>query len=151
VFFCVLPEHNSSILIVLDPRIGYNSLYEDYRDEPDILANVQKCKALLEDHYMAHYTNYASIASSSPSDNTTNPSITIESSRPASPEKINFITRYTRRPVLSTKNELEEYLHQQPEEWGSCDPVKWWGARKYQFPNLSRLARDIMTIPGKLY
>lgn len=28
------------------------------------------------------------------------------------------------------------------------DPIHWWAGRRAQFPNLSRLARDILSIPG---
>jgi hypothetical protein len=28
------------------------------------------------------------------------------------------------------------------------DPIQWWAGRRAQFPNLSRLARDILSIPG---
>lgn len=31
------------------------------------------------------------------------------------------------------------------------EPVKWWYARRAQFPRLSQFARDIHTIPGKSY
>jgi hypothetical protein len=34
------------------------------------------------------------------------------------------------------------------EDFASCDPVKWWTVRQAQFPNLWRLARDLMSIPG---
>ncbi|KIJ46084.1 hypothetical protein M422DRAFT_250514 [Sphaerobolus stellatus SS14] len=68
------------------------------------------------------------------------------SSVPRSLEKLNFTARYGRQQSAD-RNELEEYFRMAPEVWDGCDPVKWWG-RQAQFPNLYRLARDIMTIPG---
>jgi len=29
-----------------------------------------------------------------------------------------------------------------------CDPLQWWAGRRSQFPNLSRFARDILSMPG---
>ena len=31
----------------------------------------------------------------------------------------------------------------------TCDPLQWWAGRHSQFPNLSRFARDILSIPGE--
>lgn len=33
-------------------------------------------------------------------------------------------------------------------DWDGCDPVVWWRKHAAQFPNLSKLARDILSIPG---
>ncbi|KIJ52916.1 hypothetical protein M422DRAFT_155671, partial [Sphaerobolus stellatus SS14] len=46
------------------------------------------------------------------------------------------------------ENEIDEFFCLTPELWDSCEPVSWWAARKLQFPNLSRLARDLLSIPG---
>ncbi|KIJ38116.1 hypothetical protein M422DRAFT_177043 [Sphaerobolus stellatus SS14] len=59
-----------------------------------------------------------------------------------------FTSCYVRRP-LGTRNELQEYFQLLPEEFNSTNPIEWWGARKAQFPNLNRLARNILSIPGK--
>jgi hypothetical protein len=65
---------------------------------------------------------------------------------PASPEK-DFTQRYhvVCRAVF---DELRDYLLLEREDFGTCDPVQWWFARRHQFPNLYCLARDILTIPG---
>ena len=47
-----------------------------------------------------------------------------------------------------TVNELEEYFKLLPEDFEKCDPIKWWVGRRAQFPNLFRLAHDILCIPG---
>jgi len=63
-----------------------------------------------------------------------------------SPQKC-FTARYRRRENV-TVNELEEYFKLLPEDFEKCDPIKWWVGRRAQFPNLFRLARDILCIPG---
>ncbi|KZW00769.1 hypothetical protein EXIGLDRAFT_576667, partial [Exidia glandulosa HHB12029] len=32
--------------------------------------------------------------------------------------------------------------------WDTCDPIAWWVGRRAQFPQLSRMALDILSIPG---
>jgi hypothetical protein len=45
--------------------------------------------------------------------------------------------------------ELERYFDA-PRAPAQTDPVQWWYAWKSEFPRLYRLARDIMSIPGRL-
>jgi hypothetical protein len=66
-----------------------------------------------------------------------------------SPQKVNFTARYKKRPI-NLKDELEEYYRLPLEDFDTCDPIQWWAGRRLQFPNLSRLARDILAIPGGL-
>ena len=49
-----------------------------------------------------------------------------------------------------TIDESESFLKGPRKRFGSCDPFTWWAGRTSQFPNLSRLAKDIFSIPGKL-
>jgi hypothetical protein len=65
----------------------------------------------------------------------------------ASPQKVDFTARYKKRPT-AVKDELEEYYRLPVEDFDACDPIQWWSGRRSQFPNLSRLARDILAIPG---
>jgi hypothetical protein len=46
-------------------------------------------------------------------------------------------------------DELEEFYRLSQEDFDTCDPIRWWAGRSWQFPNFSRLARDIFAIPGK--
>ena len=41
--------------LVLDPRIYYESLAKDFKTEPDLLADIQKSKAAMEEHFKSHY------------------------------------------------------------------------------------------------
>ena len=43
---------------------------------------------------------------------------------------------------------MGEYFRQPSENFKTCNPVKWWSARILQFPNLSQLTRDLLSIPG---
>ena len=56
------------------------------------------------------------------------------------------MARYER--VQYVTDELGEYFRQPSENFKTCNPVKWWSARISQFPNLSQLARDLLSIPG---
>ncbi|KZV78929.1 HAT dimerization, partial [Exidia glandulosa HHB12029] len=50
--------------------------------------------------------------------------------------------------VRKAKDELEEFWRCPIEPW-AADPIKWWAARRATFPRLSRMALDILSIPGK--
>lgn len=47
-------------------------------------------------------------------------------------------------------DELREYFKLPRENFGNCDPLTWWAGRRSQFPNLSRFARNILSIPGMI-
>jgi len=65
-----------------------------------------------------------------------------------SPQKVDFISRYRNLPQAFT-DEVQEYFKLPRENFDTCDPLQWWAGRRSQFPNLSRFARDILSIPGK--
>ena len=44
-------------------------------------------------------------------------------------------------------SEIQEYLSHPVEN--VQDPLKWWTANKYVYPNLHRMALDYLSIPGK--
>lgn len=66
--------------------------------------------------------------------------------------RFNFTSRYSASQGESTPDdELDEYFNmKRVKEWDGCDPVAWWGNHAAQFPNLSKLARDILSIPGNV-
>jgi hypothetical protein len=132
------------MISVLDPRIGYKGLLADHVEEPGLLAHIDSRKEELEVYYQEKYAKKVTpqVATAS------SPAPSTFSQAPDSPEKVNFTARYSQRQPLGSRNELEEFFRLTPELWESCDPVQWWGARKLQFPNLSRLARDLLSIPG---
>jgi hypothetical protein len=44
-------------------------------------------------------------------------------------------------------DEIDEFFKLPPESF-TVDPIQWWAGRCAQFPSLSCLARDILSIPG---
>ena len=83
----------------------------------------------------------------------TPPSVPSPSVQPSptvgSPQK-SFTARYRRKETASI-NELEEYFKLPTEDFDACDPIRWWMGRRAQFPNLFRLARDVLCIPGAFF
>ena len=63
-----------------------------------------------------------------------------------SPQKVDFISRYNKHIHLNI-DEIEEFFKLPPEGF-SVDPIRWWVGHCAQFPNLSSLARDVLSIPG---
>jgi hypothetical protein len=68
-------------------------------------------------------------------------------SNPSSMSFFDFMARSESYANSELTNELDEYLRSHVEPFG-IDPVQWWGSRVQQFPNLSKMARDILCIPG---
>jgi hypothetical protein len=52
--------------------------------------------------------------------------------------------------LLSPQDELERFFTLLPVPYTDCNPIQWWEARRSDFPNLARFARDIFSIPGRL-
>jgi hypothetical protein len=127
----------------LDPRINYRRLHQDYKDEPEILHEIEQTKIELQvlQYYNKHYAGQVR-------QSTDDISSSYKLGK-SSPQKIDFIARYAEESTDDSRNELEDYFGHPPESFRSCDPVAWWGSRAAQFPNLSCLARDILCIPGK--
>ena len=65
-----------------------------------------------------------------------------------SPQKVDFTSRYRNLPQAFT-DEVQEYFKLPRENFDTCDPLQWWAGCRSQFPNLSRFARDILSIPGE--
>ncbi|KJA21873.1 hypothetical protein HYPSUDRAFT_139870, partial [Hypholoma sublateritium FD-334 SS-4] len=59
-----------------------------------------------------------------------------------------FTARFQRLARQQSLNELEEYLRLPPQEFHSCDPMRWWNSQRQRFPMLYKMARDILAIPG---
>jgi len=123
----------------LDPRISYDGLQVDADGDPSALDHIIHAKANLQEYYLSNYAKKSSVPLQMQPTSTT--------SRSGSPQKVDFLSRYNK---LSRTNidELEEYFKMPQENFGTCDPIQWWHGRRMQFPNLSRLARDILAIPG---
>jgi hypothetical protein len=128
--------------LVLDPRIMYEGLADDFRSEPELVAHLMASKTKLEQFYQRNYARRAQPLAA------TSTSSTASISSSSSPQKVNFTSRYQKKDRVVV-NEFEEYLKLPREDFEACDPLHWWRGRRSQFPNLYRLVRDIFSIPGE--
>lgn len=125
----------------------YEGLESDCQDDSTLLTDLEKAKEQLSAFYNRHYAPRPTRKTVQASPSTSSISST---STCASPEKVNFTSRYHKkdRPVT---NELDEYFKLSPEDFQTCTPLQWWLGRSFQFPNLYRLACDVLAIPGILH
>ena len=149
-YFCIWSSSEFSVYrsvlpflifcLVLDPRITLGGLTEDCKLDSAALAHIEIARLALDQYYQKNYANKTHAASVlSPQ-----PSLTLPSG--GSPLKVDFTAQYKRTVIVT--NELDEYLNLRPQDFATCDPVKWWAAHASQFPNLSCLAQHILSIPG---
>jgi hypothetical protein len=132
-FACILKLNT-----VLDPQIGYEGLIADCGDDVTLRQHVEDTKDRLRQYYQDKYVTPIPAPAAQPA---------VTEIPSGSPQKVNFTARYKKRPS-TLKDELEEFHKLPQEDFEICDPIKWWAGRRSQFPNLSRLARDILAIPG---
>jgi hypothetical protein len=128
---------------VLDPRIGYTGLKDDYTNDPDLLDGLERSKVALESHFNQFYTGRTSLASPS-----TTPQSFVANLSSDNPQPHDFTARFRTRPK-PLQNEIEEFFSLFPQDFMSCNPVQWWYSNRSRFPNLYRLARDVLAIPGE--
>ncbi|KAG6804804.1 hypothetical protein H0H92_002299, partial [Tricholoma furcatifolium] len=122
----------------LDPRIMYEGLKEEYSNDIGLLGYLEDAKRKLTDYYQLYYANFENQARSH-----TN---TAGLSSQASSARFSFTSRYQKK-TRQVVNELEDFFKLSSEPFEECDPLKWWLNRQSQYPNLYRLARDILAIP----
>ncbi len=130
-------------LLVLDPRISYEGMRDDYTGD-HLLANyLEDAKRDLYNHYNTHYANRVPSTSLLTA---LTPTTAILFKPQGSPQKLDFTSRYRKKTAVV--NELTAYFNLPQEDFGSCSPVKWWFNKRGDFPNLFHLAHDILSIPG---
>jgi hypothetical protein len=128
----------SMFIAVLDPRVTYHGALEAAGSEWDLRQDIMTSKRNFERHFLEHYTepifSAPRTASTSASSSTTS--------------IFSLFTRgrdQTSEPLA----ELERFFALSAEPYETCaDPVQWWGSHRSLFPRLSRMARDILAIPG---
>lgn len=140
-------------ILVLDPRISYNALKDEFDDDFTMLNQLEDSKTKLRAHFSAKYMS--SLTSSRSAQLSSTPStsmlsvtsdLTTTTSQTNSSPKKNFTARFQRKHAAV--DELSEFWNLEQEDFENCNPVKWWYGRRAQFPNLYRLVRDIFSIPG---
>ncbi|KAF4617983.1 hypothetical protein D9613_012957 [Agrocybe pediades] len=131
---------------ILDPHITYEDLRSDYQEDEDLLNGLERSKADLYHHFDAFYAHVVS-RPALPTSSSYNQPISRHSQSQDSPS-FDFTARFHQKPQRHTLNELDEYLRLPAQEFYSCDPIQWWYAQRTRFPALSRLAFDILAIPG---
>jgi len=153
-FHWYLPVIN---VLVLDPRISYDALKEEFAQDTTLLDQLETAKTSLRSHFNAKYTSNttnsqisldSSFLSSTPSSSflsLSSESPTTPSHNNGSPQK-NFTARFQRKRAAI--DELSEFWNLPQEDFERCNPVHWWYGRRAQFPKLYCLARDILSIPG---
>ena len=129
---------------MLDPRISYEGLTADYAQDADLLTDLEESKSALHTFYHDKYANFTSSANKY--DHLTTAPVV----QNGSPQKVDFTARY-KRTNRQVSDELEDYFKLGQEDFDTCRPLDWWWGRRAQFPNLYRLARDILAIPGELF
>ena len=132
---------------VLDPRISYEAMKDEFENDSDLAIHLETAKADLQEYFNVNYLSPpASVENPHQSlSATTSLSSITSSSSLGSPQK-NFTARFQRRRTPT--NELTEFWNLPQEDFITCDPLQWWHGRRAQFPQLYRLVRDIFSIPG---
>ncbi|KAJ3004761.1 hypothetical protein NUW54_g4661 [Trametes sanguinea] len=152
---------------ILDPRINYSNLVADSSDDPEMYDQLADRLEELKVYFKTNYcqSTTSTIAGPSTSTRPTGTPMTYSLSAPPStprrhaswpalpkpsPKKANFTARYDSRSSEGDlpEEELTTYLALRPKSFKTCNPLQWWSSHAREFPNLSRLARDILTIPG---
>jgi hAT family C-terminal dimerisation region len=145
-----------------------SGLLDQYKDYSEQISHIKMCMSRLKNEYRTFYVPSNTIGM--PESANTLTSDLPRQSRPVIPKIASALSdshagvhlqaansplkEFTRRyhqnsHSTNPSQELEEYLQLKPEPWEYCDPIAWWGSRSVtQLPNLSKLARDIFSIPG---
>ena len=138
---------------VLDPRISYAALKDEFADDDDLSGYLEYTKSKLQSHFKQNYprpspSTQPSALSSGPSLSSISSSSISDISTPSGSPQKNFTARFQRKRIAP--DELLEFWSLPQEDFDTVDPLEWWLGRRAQFPQLYRLARDIFSIPGKL-
>jgi hypothetical protein len=112
---------------------------DDYESDQSLDDYLESSKAVLHSYWSKNYKVMQPVS---------DPAVPSPTAPIGSLPKFSFTARY-HKTRTTTADELEEYFKLPPEDFELCDPIKWWVGRRAQFPSLSRLALDILSIPGE--
>ena len=121
----------------------YHGLESDFIDDPDLQKDLETAKDKLKSYYETHYASQR--------DNPLVPGPINSLSSNALEVGGSSLTACYKRWAQQTRNELEDFLKLDSKDFDTCCPFEWWHSWKGFFPNLYRLACDILLIPGKLH
>lgn len=127
---------------MLDPRISFAGLLNDCEDDATTLEHVHTCKKRLEEHFLAHYATCTPSSATPPTSHSTSDTLT----------DADLFAHYdSGTNTLTPARELVGYFSLNPAEARALQlqPSHWWKLNQYRFPCLSKLARDVFSIPGK--
>ena len=111
--------------------------------DADLLIDLEKAKSALHTFYHDNYSSFSSRTDK----NSSTTALVVQN---GSPQKVDFTARY-KRTNRRVSDELEDYFKLGQEDFETCRPLDWWWGRRTRFPNLYRLARDILAIPGESF
>jgi hypothetical protein len=136
--------------LVLDPRISLIGALYDCAGDVDMIRHVHDCKQQLELHYKDHYALKRN----------TNVALTTATTTPKRPTRswqdiIDYspLARYKiSSPDGGSLDELHQYfaLDRAHAQTLRLDILSWWKVHENTFPCLSRLAKDVYSLPGAL-
>jgi hypothetical protein len=139
------------LITVLDPRIGYEGLKHQASQDNDLLRREDYLKQIndavesLKGYYHENYSLAATV-----------PSFTADGTPRLSntPKPFDFFAIYaSSATTTSAADELDQYLLIRPLGFskGTPNPIIWWKCNRHLYPNTARLARDILSIPGRFF
>jgi hypothetical protein len=116
----------------------YEHLEEECTDEEGMTTtDLERARAALKAYYDENYPARSGPVVTQP----------VAAAHALSTTAFDFTSRYTQKS-RGMVDELDEFWKRQPEDW-SIDPIEWWSARRKQYPRLSSMALDILSIPGE--
>jgi hypothetical protein len=127
----------------LDPRISYSALSDEFEGDEDLAPFLEAAKSQLHTYFKTYYVKANNTV---PSPSLSNQSSQARPTINGSPQK-NFTARF--RKPRAPIDELFEFWKLPQEDFETCNPIQWWSGRQSSFPNLYRLACDILSIPGE--
>jgi hypothetical protein len=130
--------------LVLDPRISYEGIWDDYSETPDLLEYLEKSMTDLHEHFTLKYASARSMGTQCAF--TKRPHA---SSSTGDLSMVSFTSRYKRKDNLDRD---ERRILQAPTGGLGCMPsTPVVGRATSSVPSTFCLAHDILTIPGRCY
>ncbi len=108
----------------------------DFANDPGLLADLERSKDQLQDFYEDNYA-----ATPTHCEHINNDSHIMDS----------YMSDFTSRYLSinpEVVDELDEYFKIKCKNFKKCDPLRWWRSQRHNWPNLYRLACDVLYIPG---